>query len=161
MKNLKVTKIENGGYLNEVVENGKTIARYMSLKECACVSVDGSFMFFADENNINKLKDYRAFRERAKERAEMDEKRYNMLVADIFSDEIANTIKAFARNEDEKNFGLLMMNEISAFLETYPVEGKEKQRKINEMRKVGREILKDTDLVYRSEPGVTGEQENG
>lgn len=160
MKALKVTKTENGCYLNEIVEDGKTIARYMSLKECKCMSVDGCFLFFDDKSNADRLKDYRAFRARARERAEMDEKKYNMLVADIFSKEIANTIKVFAKNKNVNNFGSRMMNEIRTFLAMYPVEGEKKRAKIAKMRDEGKRILEETKLVYRSEPGATGEQEN-
>lgn len=160
MKALKVTKIENGYYLNEIVENGETIARFASSKECECVSVDGGFMFFADKSNADRLEDYKAYRGRAEERAEMDEMSYNMQVADIFAKEVANSIKVFAKNESVENFGLRMMNEIRAFLATYPVEGERKKSKIEEIREDGRKALEGAELVYRDEPGVTGEQEN-
>lgn len=160
MKTLKVTKIENGYYLNEIVENGETIARYVTPKECECMSVDGSFAFFADKSNADRLEDYKAYRGRAEERAEMDELSYNMQVADIFAKEVANSIKVFAKNESVENFGLRMMNEIRTFLATYPVEGERKKSKIEEIQKDGRKALEGAELVYRDEPGVTGEQEN-
>lgn len=151
MKTLRVIKIEDDYYLNQIVEDGKVITRYASFGECECVSVDGSFMFFADKNNIDRLKDYRAYREKAKERADMDELRYNMLVADLFATEIANVIKRAAKNESVENFGLRMMNEIRTFLAIYPVSGKEKQLKIEELREAGRRALEASELVFRDE----------
>ena len=160
MKTLKVTKIEDGYCLHEIVESGKMISRYVLPKECECMSVDGSFAFFADKSNVDRIKDYREYRERAKECARIDELSYNKRVAELFSTDVVNAIKTSIDEDAVENFGLRMMNEIRTFLAIYPVEGEQKKRKIEEIREGGRKALEGAELVYRDEPGVTGEQEN-
>lgn len=161
MKNLRVTKNENGYYLNEIVENGETIARYMTLKECECVSVDGSFAFFADKSNADRLKDYKAFRSSAERAANLDERGYNMEVAEHFATVVAEVITFAAKELSPESFHTHLMNEINTFFALYPTKGKERTLKIEELREAGRKALEGSELVYGSEPGATGEQENG
>lgn len=160
MKILKVTKIENGCYLNEIVEDGKTIARYMTLKECECVSVDGSFAFSADKSNADRLKDYKAYRKSAEKAANLDERGYNMKAAEHFATELAEAIKFAAEEWSPELFHTHLMNEINTFFAMYPTKGKERERKIQELREAGKIAFEGSELVYREEPGVTGEQEN-
>lgn len=160
MKTLRVTEIGDGFYVNEIIEDGRVIDRYMSLKECECMSVDGSFMFYSNENNAEKLKDYRGCRERARERAEMDERSYNIEVARHLATEVADNVEFAAREWSPELFHAHLMNELNTFFAMFPTKGRDRKRKIEEIRAEGQAALEGLELVYRDEPGVTGEQEN-
>lgn len=160
MKTLKVTKIEGGYYLHEIVDNGKMIARYVLYKECECMSVDGNFKFFANKSNADSLKTYEEYRCSAEKAANLDERGYNLKAAEYFASEVVGAIRFAAKGWRPELFHEQLTNEINTFFEVYPTRGEKRKRKIEEIREAGRKALEGSELVYRDEPGVTGEQEN-